>query len=372
MGGFMRAVRNVAIIAALAVIGWSFAAIDNPLLASAMAAPARSDVVNFQSFHDRLAPYGTWMNHHKWGAVWRPNAGRGFRPYRDRGHWENTDEYGTVWVSDYGWGDIPFHYGRWVYDLEDGWIWVPGYVWAPAWVIWRAGDGDIGWLPMPPWLDYDGTGDFPDDWSDAYGFGGFGYPEDEFDSFWCFVDAGDLFAPSIDYYVIGPRYTRGILGRTKGWTRFSIYHGHLFNRSIDRDRFRATFGHDLREGKRHDFEGRLGPIVDVASGRNIAAHERTVVHTMPAVKTTPRYEIREETTRPTYSAHTVHVYRGGPATVSTIHHTTTHVYQASPYVRSAPTVHPMLYHVAPAPHPVTSSHPASGSPPHGPPPHPHG
>ncbi len=29
-----------------------------------------------------------------------------------------------------------------------GWVWVPGTVWAPAWVVWRHSDVNIGWAPM--------------------------------------------------------------------------------------------------------------------------------------------------------------------------------------------------------------------------------
>ncbi|MGD0191693.1 MAG: DUF6600 domain-containing protein [Rhizomicrobium sp.] len=329
----------------------------------AEAAPARIDHPSFQSFHDHLAPYGTWMNHSKWGAVWRPNAGRNFRPYRNGGHWEDTDEYGTTWVSDYDWGDVPFHYGRWVYDPEDGWIWVPGYVWAPAWVIWRAGAGDVGWLPMPPWINYDGYGNFPDDWNDYYGFGNYGYPEDEFDSFWSFVDADDLYAPSIDYYVIGPGYYRGILGRTQGWTNFSLYHGHLVNRSIDRNRFHAMFGHDPREGRRHDFERHLGPVTDYQSGHALQLHEHGVVHTMPAVSPTTRSHTEFHTTPPSYRSHSVNVYRGGPT--ETTHHTvvthhTTVTYHTTVEHRTT-MYHPTIERSTPTFHSMPSFHP-SGSP----------
>jgi hypothetical protein len=54
-------------------------------------------------------------------------------------------------VSDYDWGYIPFHYGRWVWIAGRGWAWIPGRTYAPAWVVWRVGDGGyIGWAPMPP------------------------------------------------------------------------------------------------------------------------------------------------------------------------------------------------------------------------------
>ena len=48
---------------------------------------------------------------------WRPDAAIAanpdWRPYYDMGQWVQTDN-GLFWQSDYTWGDIPFHYGRWV------------------------------------------------------------------------------------------------------------------------------------------------------------------------------------------------------------------------------------------------------------------
>jgi hypothetical protein len=357
--------------AAVGVTGWSWRSADqHSIFATAQAEPRAAmgaDQVNFRSFHDRLAPFGTWMNHRRWGAVWRPNAGRGFRPYRDGGHWENTDEYGTVWVSDYGWGDVPFHYGRWVDDPDDGWIWVPGYVWGPAWVVWRAGAGNVGWLPMPPWMNYDGYGAFPDDWSDGYGYADNGFTEDAFDDLWCFVDADDLYAPSISYYVIGPRTYRGFIGRTVGWTRFSIYHGHVFNRSIERDRFHAAFGHDPREGRRHDFEGRLGPVIDYASGHEINGRERSLAHPAPAASMATRVYSGSRSTPPSFSSHSVNVYRGSPSGSSgTAHHftTTSHAYHVTPTHHRPTTIHPTVYRAAPTYHATPSYRPA----PHGAPP----
>src|SRR5918994_14857 len=49
-----------------------------------------------------------------------------------------------------GLGLVAFHYGRWVYDDDERWIWIPGREWAPAWVTWRRGGERIGWAPQPP------------------------------------------------------------------------------------------------------------------------------------------------------------------------------------------------------------------------------
>ena len=109
--------------------------------------------VNFDYFHDQLAPFGTWVN--VGGTMyWRPDAALAanpdWRPYYDMGQWVQTDN-GLFWQSDYTWGDIPFHYGRWVLDPVRGWLWAPDYTWGPAWVFWRHAEGDaaIGWAPLP-------------------------------------------------------------------------------------------------------------------------------------------------------------------------------------------------------------------------------
>jgi hypothetical protein len=66
------------------------------------------------------------------------------------GRWVQTDN-GLFWQSDYQWGDIPFHYGRWVLYPGMGWLWAPDLVWGPSWVFWRhaEADGAIGWAPLP-------------------------------------------------------------------------------------------------------------------------------------------------------------------------------------------------------------------------------
>jgi hypothetical protein len=125
-----------------------------PAVAVAAPTPPPPPEVNFQYFHDQLAPFGTWLNIE--GAMyWRPDAALAvnpdWRPYYDMGQWVQT-ENGLYWQSDYNWGDIPFHYGRWVLYPGMGWLWSPDYVWGPSWVFWRQDevDGCIGWAPLPP------------------------------------------------------------------------------------------------------------------------------------------------------------------------------------------------------------------------------
>ena len=117
------------------------------------AAPLPAPEASFQYFHDQLAPYGTWLNVD--GTMyWRPDqaiaVNPDWRPYYDMGQWVETDN-GLYWQSEYTWGDIPFHYGRWILYPGLGWLWAPDYTWGPAWVFWRHDevDGYIGWAPLP-------------------------------------------------------------------------------------------------------------------------------------------------------------------------------------------------------------------------------
>jgi hypothetical protein len=105
-------------------------------------------------FRSTLDPYGNWVDDPTYGMVWVPSptvVGQDFTPYVSAGHWGYDDDY--VWVSDYDWGWAPFHYGRWVYGGPVGWEWIPGRTYAGAWVTWRYGVGDwgyVGWAPLGP------------------------------------------------------------------------------------------------------------------------------------------------------------------------------------------------------------------------------
>lgn len=113
-------------------------------------AKAQQEDVSLQSFYDELSPYGTWIQDPQYGYVWRPDVDQNeFRPYYTNGRWAMT-EYGNTWVSNYEWGWAPFHYGRWVYNRYNNWVWLPDTVWGPAWVSWRSGGGYYGWAPLGP------------------------------------------------------------------------------------------------------------------------------------------------------------------------------------------------------------------------------
>ena len=125
---------------------------------------AQGEDVSLQSFYDELSPYGTWIQDPQYGYVWRPDVEQGdFRPYYTNGRWVMT-EYGNTWVSDYDWGWGPFHYGRWVYNRYNEWVWIPDTTWGPAWVSWRSGGGYYGWAPLGPGMHVNINFNIPDLW----------------------------------------------------------------------------------------------------------------------------------------------------------------------------------------------------------------
>ena len=198
------------------------------------APPPDSTDVNFDYFHNQLAPFGTWVQVPGYGLCWRPDAALAanpdWRPYYDMGQWVYTDN-GWFWQSDYTWGDIPFHYGNWISDPAFGWLWVPGYTWGPAWVFWRQAeaDGDIGWAPLPPGAVFVDGG-----WL----FHGVHYGVD-FD-----------FGLGADFFVfVGNDHFHDGFFRMRG--REYAYH-------VPHDRARAVFGRSvLRNDFRRDEHGRL-------------------------------------------------------------------------------------------------------------------
>ena len=120
------------------------------LTGTTMEVKAQGDEVSLQSFYDELSPYGQWIKDPQYGYVWRPDVDQEeFRPYYTNGRWVMT-EYGNTWVSNYDWGWAPFHYGRWVYNRYNNWVWIPDTTWGPAWVTWRSGGGYYGWAPLGP------------------------------------------------------------------------------------------------------------------------------------------------------------------------------------------------------------------------------
>jgi hypothetical protein len=100
-------------------------------------------------FYEPLTAYGRWVVVGAYGRCWIPgHVEAGWRPYAN-GYWQRTDA-GWYWVSEEPWGWATYHYGRWDFHAQYGWIWVPHTQWAPAWVVWREGGGYVGWAPLRP------------------------------------------------------------------------------------------------------------------------------------------------------------------------------------------------------------------------------
>jgi hypothetical protein len=125
----------------------------------------------YVAYAGALAAAGTWAGDATYGVHWCPAAaaaGDGFRPYVSRGHWATSEQPvhgappGTpYWASDGAapWADVTTHHGYWIdlanhFSGRSEWCWVPGAQETPARVVWREGDGFVGWAPEPPvWVD---------------------------------------------------------------------------------------------------------------------------------------------------------------------------------------------------------------------------
>ncbi len=123
---------------------------------------ADSDPRAIADFRKELERSGEFLVDEKYGTVWVPDpalVGDDFAPYVTHGRWALNENDDWVWMSDFSFGNIVFHYGRWVYIPEVGWAWIPGRKYAPAWVEWRVPDEGagsetqidyVGWAPTPP------------------------------------------------------------------------------------------------------------------------------------------------------------------------------------------------------------------------------
>jgi hypothetical protein len=164
-----------------------------------------TDPAALSDFRSTLEPYGSWGDDPIYGTVWVPSesvVGDDFTPYVSSGHWTYDDDY--TWASDYDWGWAPFHYGRWVYASGPGWEWIPGRTYAGAWVSWRYGVGDwgyVGWAPLAPtWC-----------WRGGVAVG-LGYvPRAPY----AFVGTGELFHPQVGSRVIAGPQVAGIAAHTQ-------------------------------------------------------------------------------------------------------------------------------------------------------------
>ena len=156
--------------------GCAVVAADLPFVP--MAAPGvrlRADVARgYAEYFAALAPYGTWGPDAEHGVRWCPRSDTlgdagDFQPYASRGHWDAAEAPvghapagSPVWTSEDSdtWGTVTTRHGWWVHvEPSYGprrWCWVPGAEETPGRVVWRTGDGFVGWAPeAPAWAAYD-------------------------------------------------------------------------------------------------------------------------------------------------------------------------------------------------------------------------
>jgi hypothetical protein len=230
------------------------------------APPPPGSEISLNYFQAQLAPYGSWVDVPPYGPAWRPvdaMSTPGWRPYFNHGHWEYTDA-GWFWHSEDPYGDIVFHYGRWLQDFRYGWVWVPGYDWAPAWVAWRQAEGFAGWAPLPPGARFEVgvgltfRGRFAADLDfglapDAFVFVGY-------DHFWEHDYRGFL----------APHERMGVLFRSSlVINNYSFVEGRFVVEGLGRERMVALTHHEIRPASIVIRDERIGRAREVERTRGI-------------------------------------------------------------------------------------------------------
>jgi hypothetical protein len=222
------------------------------LLGSAAPAPqpppavitAPPEVPTYDYFQAHLTPYGQWIDVPGVGAAWVPaEAGNpGWRPYMDAGHWEFTDA-GWFWHSDYPWGDMAFHYGRWINNEFTGgrWAWAPGYNWAPSWVSWREGEGGMGWAPLPWGVEFrPGLGLY---WHGAVVTAGIDFGLG-FSAF-VFVGNDHFWGGNYSVYVFNEDRSRVFFEHSTFHAGYRMEGGHLMAEGLGKDHIAAITHHEV-------------------------------------------------------------------------------------------------------------------------------
>jgi hypothetical protein len=132
---------------------------------------------------------------------------------------------------------------------------------------------------MPP-NDYDGEGDYADDWADWYGYRNWyaDMTDDEFYNLWSFVTVADLFAASLDPYFVEPAVYGRFIGRIPGWTRYGVFRGRIVDRSFEPRRFEAAFHRRLPVSHGHNIMHHHVPKTSAHGGLRIASHEHRAGH----------------------------------------------------------------------------------------------
>jgi hypothetical protein len=149
------------------------------------------------------------------------------------------------------WGWAPFHYGRWGWEGDLGWYWVPGNVWGPCWVTWRHSDFYIGWAPLPPGVRFiQGVG---------VRHGSFRVPS----RYWNFVDGPNFLNPSVYRHVFPYERNVTIINYTVHQTNITIRNNKVHNNGVGHERAqkiaKKNIGkHELKDTKNAELR-RMAP-----------------------------------------------------------------------------------------------------------------
>lgn len=283
-----RLLRARLLASAFAVVGLGPIAAVSPVCAQ------YDDSVSFDYFHDVLQHYGYWLYSDRWGLVWQPQYVPGFfRPYDSDGHWVYTDAFGWYWQSDVPWGDIAYHYGRWVDDPDDGWLWIPGYTWSPAWVVWRTNGQYVGWMPAPPderflsgegdvsfGLSFGGAGlSFSWNGEPDYGYRtwyGPDFDERWYAQNWVIIGVGHLADPGFHAYAVrDPARVIDIIHDTRNITNYTVVNNYVVNKGVAIDVVQRAAGHRIAitSGRAVIRNPRL--VLSVNASRQIQLRERS-------------------------------------------------------------------------------------------------
>jgi hypothetical protein len=186
--------------------------------------------VQVVEFHERLAPYGRWVQVEGYGDCFLPaDCPPGWRPYT-LGHWVYTDS-GMCWVSEEHFGWACYHYGRWIPIEGLGWAWVPASRWGPAWVAWRNGGGYCGWAPLRPRRERVEVIEVSDGDVEAI-------PSTEY----IFCEERYVNQPRVYERCVPPERNVTIINKTVNITRITVVNNRVVNQSWDQTRIQHATG----------------------------------------------------------------------------------------------------------------------------------
>ncbi len=205
------------------LLTWAAAMAVLILVAVPLVGAADEDAALFQ---EALAPYGQWLQHARYGLVWRPTqVDRQWRPYTN-GRWVLTED-GYVFETDEPWGWATYHYGNWQHTPEEGWLWIPGRTWYPHTVTWRADDEYVGWAPVPPPDNSTDLSSYQDDFYASPDYGRSGYSMSRLPlSAWSFTRVNDFLYGWGEPY--SPRYSY----LSSGLLLAPIYYPIIYERTV--------------------------------------------------------------------------------------------------------------------------------------------